>query len=101
MKPERLQKIDQVFESALEIAPENRARFLDEACAGDPELRREVESLLNAHEKAGDFIEDSASDVAAQLLVTHSMGNFFFSQGRTTKPLTDCKKRSISTRIFG
>src|SRR5437016_2724555 len=68
MKPELLQKIDQVFQSALDLAPDRRAIFLDEACAGDSELRREVESLLKAHEDAGDFIEDSASDVAAKLL---------------------------------
>ena len=68
MKPELLQKIDQVFQSALDLAPGRRAIFLDEACAGDSELRREVESLLKAHEDAGDFIEDSASDVAAKLL---------------------------------
>ena len=60
MKPERLQKIDQVFQSALDLAPQRRPRFLDEACAADPDLRREVESLLDAHEQAGDFIEDSA-----------------------------------------
>src|SRR5438105_3632480 len=68
MKPELLQKIDQVFQSALDLAPDRRAIFLDEACAGDSELRREVESLLKAHEDAGDFIEGSASDVAAKLL---------------------------------
>ena len=68
MKPELLQKIDQVFQSALDLAPDRRAIFLDGACAGDSELRREVESLLKAHQDAGDFIEDSASDVAAKLL---------------------------------
>src|SRR5437660_4080064 len=68
MKPERLQKIDQVFQSALDLAPGRRAIFIDDACAGDSELRREVESLLKAHQDAGDFIEDSASDVAAKLL---------------------------------
>src|SRR5437588_4610223 len=68
MKPERLQKIDQVFQSALDLAPGRRAIFIDGACAGDSELRREVESLLKAHQDAGDFIEDSASDVAAKLL---------------------------------
>src|SRR5438552_229858 len=68
MKPEPLQKIDQVFQSALDLPPGRRAIFLDDACAGDTELRREVESLLKAHQDAGDFIEDSASDVAAKLL---------------------------------
>src|SRR2546428_958384 len=68
MKPERLEQIDQIFQSVLDLAPEERGVFLREACAGDLELRAEIDSLLSAHEEAGDFIEDSASDVAASLL---------------------------------
>ena len=68
MNPQRLEEIDQIFQSALDLAPENRAVFLDRQCGADAELRAEVESLLNAHDKAGGFIQDSASDVAASLL---------------------------------
>ena len=68
MNKQRLQKIDELFQSALDLAPERRADFLDAQCDGDLELRAEVESLLSAHREAGDFIEDSASDVAAELL---------------------------------
>ena len=39
----------EVFGEALEVQPEARASFLDRACAGDAELRAEVESLLAAH----------------------------------------------------
>ncbi len=53
MKPERWQQIDQVLEAALERDRNEWAAFLDQACAGDEELRREVESLLRAHEQAG------------------------------------------------
>jgi eukaryotic-like serine/threonine-protein kinase len=65
MNPERLQLIDQLFQNALDIHPELRAAFLDTACGDDVELRSEVESLLAAHQDAGEFIEGSASDVAA------------------------------------
>lgn len=68
MNPERLEQIDQIFQSALDLAPERRAAFIDAECRDDAELRAEVESLLAAHQKAGAFIEDSASDVAASLL---------------------------------
>ena len=68
MNPERLERVDQLFQSAVDLAPERRAGFLEAACGGDVELRAEVESLLSAHQDAGDFIEDSASDVAASLL---------------------------------
>ena len=68
MKPERLEQIDRIFQSVLDLAPERRADFLDAQCGSDVDLRAEVQSLLDAHQDAGDFIEDSASDVAHVLL---------------------------------
>jgi non-specific serine/threonine protein kinase/serine/threonine-protein kinase len=50
---------------ALERPAPARAAWLDEACAGDAELRAEVESLLASHEEAGEFIEESAIDSLA------------------------------------
>src|SRR5262245_22287187 len=61
-------KIDQVFQSAIDVSPDRRAMFLDNACAEDAELLAEVESLLNADQAAGSFIQGSAADVAAALL---------------------------------
>ena len=69
MKPERIEKIDEVFQAALDMASGPRAAFLGEACAGDAELRREVESLLSAHERAEGFMERPVSGEAARLLV--------------------------------
>lgn len=46
MTPERLHKIEELFCKASELEPEARTNYLDEACNGDDELRREVESLL-------------------------------------------------------
>jgi eukaryotic-like serine/threonine-protein kinase len=40
--------IERIFHAALERPPVERAAFLDQACAGDPTLRHEVESLLAA-----------------------------------------------------
>ena len=39
----RWQKIDDLFQAALDCAPERRDAFLDESCAGDTALRSEVE----------------------------------------------------------
>jgi Tol biopolymer transport system component len=52
MTPERWQKIRDVLEQALELAPDKRARFLDLACSSDPSLRNEVQSFLSADGKA-------------------------------------------------
>ncbi|MGH9850033.1 MAG: protein kinase domain-containing protein [Blastocatellia bacterium] len=57
MTPERWQLVQQVFNSALEHAPEDREAFLDEACAGQPSLRVAVESLIAVNEEASGFLE--------------------------------------------
>ena len=46
MSDERWTIVDRLFDAALEREPHERAAFLDEACADDEALRREVESLL-------------------------------------------------------
>ena len=46
-----------VFCEALEKGPAGRAAFLDRACAGNEPLRREVQSLLDAYQKVGPFLE--------------------------------------------
>ena len=53
MDPERWQQIDKLLDEALDREPGQRKIFLEQACAGDEELRDEVEALLTAHEKAG------------------------------------------------
>ena len=46
LTPDRWQKLEAVYYSALERDPAARSAFLDGACGQDKELRREVESLL-------------------------------------------------------
>src|SRR5262245_41823031 len=47
--PEHQPQVDEVFDEALRrAAGPDRARYLDEACGGDLELRRRVERLLRA-----------------------------------------------------
>src|SRR5258708_39676874 len=50
-----------VFTEALRLPPEDRDRYLSEACKEDVESRRRVEALLQAYEQAGDFLGRSAS----------------------------------------
>ncbi len=68
MKAERWQQINDLFQSATERAPEERAAFLDEACHGDEGLCREVESLIASYERAGTFIESPAFEAAPEFL---------------------------------
>lgn len=63
MTPERYQQIEHLFHQALRHDPESRAQYLFEACAEDAELRLEVESLIDAHEKAKTFMAGLASEL--------------------------------------
>lgn len=68
MSPERWEKITEIYHSAIELGFGERKAFLDEVCASDDSLRREVESLLKADADAGDFIAHPAFYDAASLL---------------------------------
>jgi serine/threonine protein kinase/Tfp pilus assembly protein PilF len=74
MKAERWKQVNDLFQSAVECAPGERAAFLDEACHGDEGLRREVESLLTSHEGAENFIELPAFEVAPELVTKDRTG---------------------------
>jgi len=67
MKPERWQKIEQVFDAALQRTPEDRASFLQQICAGDEALYSDVKSLLASYGNDDSFFEDSASALAAEM----------------------------------
>ena len=62
MKPERWNEVERIFHKALDAEESRRGAVLEESCAGDEELRREVESLLAHHENAGSFIATPAFD---------------------------------------
>lgn len=64
MKAENWEKIRQAFHAAVDLPPEKRGAYLDDACP-DAVVRQEVESLLNAHCDAGDRLEDASLKLAS------------------------------------
>ena len=58
--PERWQRLNELFQAAVDRQPAQREQFLDEVCGGDLELRREVQSLLSAHGEASGFLEEGS-----------------------------------------
>jgi Tol biopolymer transport system component len=60
MTVDRWEQVRRIFFAALERPLSERARFVDEACAGDAGLRRELDSLLASHDEAGTFLERPA-----------------------------------------
>jgi hypothetical protein len=71
MDAERWRKIDELFRAVSQAEPDRRAPLLAHLSAGDEELRREVEALLDASEAAGGFLETNLFEAAAPLLAGH------------------------------
>ena len=63
---ERFRQIERLYHAALEREDAERATFLDEVCAGDEDLRREVDSLLIYSKPSENFIESPALDEVAR-----------------------------------
>jgi serine/threonine protein kinase/Flp pilus assembly protein TadD len=54
VNPERWLQLKSAFDEALQLDPAQRPGYIDEICAFDPELRKEIESLLAAHGQVSD-----------------------------------------------
>ncbi len=69
MSSGRWAEVERIYHEAREREPGARVAFLEEACGGDEDLRREVQSLLGYEEAAGAFLERPALlDEAKELL---------------------------------
>jgi tetratricopeptide (TPR) repeat protein len=49
--------VEALFAAALELPAVERSAFLDVACAGEPAMREDLTSLLEAHDTANDFLD--------------------------------------------
>jgi serine/threonine protein kinase len=83
MIPERWQQVKAVLEQALDLAPEQRKGFLDDACQDDQALRQEVDSLLQEENEDADGplqspVNVSMKDVAreAECWAGHRIGSY-------------------------
>src|SRR5215475_12164080 len=68
MQRDRWNQIEQLYHAALERGPDAREAFLEEACAGDEELRREVAGLLACDASSDSFIRSPAIEMAARAM---------------------------------
>ncbi len=63
---ERWHEIKDKLDAVLKLAPEQRPAYLDQVSTADPELCRELESLIASHEQAGtDFLNVPPPQAAA------------------------------------
>jgi eukaryotic-like serine/threonine-protein kinase len=66
VEPDRWRRVEELYHSALQLAPGQRPEFLKNACRGDIKLCEEVESLLAYESSAKEFMETPAFEVAAK-----------------------------------
>jgi tetratricopeptide (TPR) repeat protein/class 3 adenylate cyclase len=53
MSAERWQRVHRIFAAAIDCDPESLHALLERECGGDVDMRRDVESLLEAHHRPG------------------------------------------------
>ena len=73
MQAERWKQIEDLCQAALELTPDKRAAFLEQACP-DTQLRAEVESLLD--QQADSFLESAPVSAIRTLSPGARLGNF-------------------------
>src|SRR5215211_1940604 len=74
MEAEGWQKIKAVFDSVVLADKDQRSACLSEACAGDSELRDEVEVLLSSFDAAEGFMEKPFAGEIANMLASNDAG---------------------------
>src|SRR5215467_3766514 len=84
---ERWQRVEALYHAALQRPRGERTAFLRDACAGDEELRRDVESLLAQPASDVGFLRTPALAVAARGLESESIGATL-AVGRALGPYT-------------
>ena len=55
-----------VFIEALKVPIQERVAFLERACAGDENLRQNVEALLRAHDRFESFLDEPPTGASAE-----------------------------------
>ena len=63
-------RIQEIYHSSLRLAPSERSAFVENACAQDQHLLREVKSLLDADEASGDFLESSVFEIGLKIITS-------------------------------
>jgi len=75
--PDQWRRIEELFYQSLDLAPETRSAFLDEHCGGDPELKKEVETLLNSAGKPLALLERTVQEAAHEMAADSETGILF------------------------
>ena len=99
MTPQQYEHLTELFHAAMDIAPDRRAAFLDQVCEGDADVRRELESLLAAHEQGVAHTEKPPDDIAAGLFLAQQGGATGGTVRETLAPHTRIDRYEIRSPL--
>ena len=68
MANRNLEHVENVFHAALDLPPEERGAYLEQACAGNDSLYAEIYSLVSASDASDSFIEEPALNFGLSVL---------------------------------
>lgn len=61
-------RIQEIYYAAVSMAPAERSAFVERACAQDPDVLREVKSLLDADESSGSFLQAPIFEIGLNMI---------------------------------
>jgi len=80
MQAERWKQIEDLYQAAVAQPPEKRAEFIEQACPGDPQLRAEVESLLQDAGERTSFFEGLVAFGSSEAAAGAVIGSYHLLQ---------------------
>jgi eukaryotic-like serine/threonine-protein kinase len=83
---ERWKQIEEIYNSALDCAPERRSTFVAQACKGDDDLRSEIEDLVRREESPGWALPEHPVWAAPDEAVIASAADVRFTPGARLGP---------------
>ncbi len=95
MNPEKYNKVKDIFLAACAQPVEARTQFVATACAGDEEMRREVESLLKEHQRDSQLLASEPQGPLGPMSSILSRAGIDVGTGRVAENMPDAEPSSV------